>query len=178
MGLHIPPTDDGRGSQATAPSIESHLAATSEDSPMSTGLNEPFKFLNVSFKNVNVVKLKGSDDERLRIHGCEFLPSGDLLLVNNYGGEVHVLHIDSTFTIRQRLKISCLEIAIIGENTTVTAGSTKFQFFEVSPRLCIVKYVPSGIEGAISTWGIAAGGGFSTLVTCVTFHLYIDTLLT
>ena len=102
MGLHNPPTDDARGSQATAPSIESHLAATnlSEDSSMSTGLNEPFKFLNVSFKNVNVVKLKGSDDERLRIHGCEFLPSGDLLLVNNYGGGVHVLHIDSTFTIR------------------------------------------------------------------------------
>ena len=131
MGLHTPPTDDARGSQATAPSIESHLAATnlSEDSSMSTGLNDPFKFLNVSFKNVNVVKLKGSDDERLRIHGCEFLPSGDLLLVNNYGGEV--LHLDSSFTIRQRLKISCLEIAVIGENTAVAAGSKKFQFFQI-----------------------------------------------
>ena len=74
MRFHTPPTDNGRnarGSQAMAPSIESHLAATilSKDSPMSTGLNEPFKFLNVSSKNVNVVKLKGSDDEILRIHG-------------------------------------------------------------------------------------------------------------
>ena len=159
MGLHTPPTDDARGSQATAPSIESHLAATNigEDSPMSTGLNEPFKFLNVSFKNVNVIKLKGSDDERLRIHGCEFLPSGDLLLVNNYGGEV--LHLDSSFTIRQRLKISCLEIAVIGENTAVAAGSKKFQFFEVSPKLRIIKNILSGDEGPVGTRGIAAGGG-------------------
>ena len=56
--------------------------------------------------------------------------------------------------------MSCLEIAVLGENTAVAACSTKFQVFEDSPRLCIVKYVPSGIEGPISTWGIAAGGGF------------------
>ena len=156
--LHTPPSDrsrDGRELHATAPSLDTHTSAESQDAMSSSSPSEPFSILNLSLQSVKVVKIKSSEDESMRIHGCVFMPSGQLLLVNNYESEV--LHLDSSFTIRERVNISAIEITAISENVAVVVDSNGISFLEVKPKLRVVKSVSLG--ESIRSRGVAAGGG-------------------
>ena len=161
VGLHTPPTDgsrNGRGLHATAPT-EIHLSTESKDSPTSTSPSEPFDILNMSLQTVDIIKDIGVSDKSMRVHGCVFMPNGELLLVNVYQSEV--LHLDSSFTIRERLNLpSTDEIAVLSENVAIVTSGNNLVFLEVTPKLRIIKSVPlvQGRSGCIQ--GVAAGGGF------------------
>lgn len=160
--LQTPPADESRndkGLQASAPATESNLSARSEESPMSTSPKGSFNILNMSLKALNVVTLKMSDDDRVRIHDCAFMPSGDLLLTSQYKTEV--IHLDSFFKVRERLELDTLQIAVLSENIAIGISNDKLHFLEVTPKLRISKSVPLS---CLYSWssrslGMAAGGG-------------------
>ena len=158
-GLQTPPSDvsrNDRGLHASAPATESHLSAKSEDSPMSTGPSWPFNILNMSLKAFNIVNMKVSDDDSVRIGSCVFMPSGELLLADIYeGGEV--LHLDSSFTIREKLKLRTFQISVLSENVAVVVADGKLQFLEVTPKLRIIKSIPLYLGWDTTT--ITVGGG-------------------
>ena len=159
-GLQTPPADGSRNDrdlQSSAPATESHSSALSETSPMSTGPRGPFNILNISLKTVNIVNMEVSKDDSVRIHGCVFMPSGELLLVNNYKGEI--LHLDSSFAIRERIKLSTTEIAVVSENIAVATASGRLEFLEVTPKLRILKSVTLSSGWPFGSRGIAVGGG-------------------
>ena len=156
--LNTPPTDgsrNGRGLHATAPSMESHSSAESKHSPTSTSPSEPFDILNISIQNANVIKL----GDKVQVFNSVFLPSGDLLLINGYIKEV--LHLDSSFTVREKLKIEdATGIGLLSENIAVVTSSCNLEFLEVTPTLRIIKSVPLCKGYATRFRGVAAGGGF------------------
>ena len=157
IGLQTPPADGGRndrGLQASAPATESHSSAKSE---YSASLSKPFNILNMSLKTVTIVDPKTTDDESMRVHGCVFMPSGDLFLANQYEGEV--LHLDSSFTILEKLELSTLDIAVLSENIAVAIADSKLQFLEVTPKLRLIKSVPLDWSSSFARRGMAAGGG-------------------
>ena len=124
---------------------------------MSTGPSGPFNILNLSLKTVNIVDMKLSKDDSVRIHGCVLMPSGELLLVNNYKGEV--LHLDASFTVQERVKLHFLEIAVLSENVVVGSCGFKLEFVEVLPKLRVINSVPLGNHWPFDSRGIAVGGG-------------------
>ena len=160
--LQTPPADgslNDRELKAPAPATESQSSAEGEDFPMSKSPDEPFSILKMSLKALNIVKIVSDDDDNMRIQDCVFMPSGDLLLVDMWKKEV--LHLDSSFTIRERLKqLSTIQIAVLSENIAVVIdGRNVLQFLEVMPKLRIIKSVPLERWSSLHRLGMAAGGG-------------------
>ena len=159
-GFHAPPTGgnrNGRGLHATAPT-ETHSSTESKDSPTPTSPNEPFNILNMSLETVTIINMKVYDQESMRVHGCVFMPNGELLLVNGYrpGG---VLHLDSSFKIRERLSLSGSEIAVLSDNVAIVTSGRSLVFLEVTPKLRTIKTVPLAQGWPAAIQGVAAGGG-------------------
>lgn len=154
--LYTPPSNSNPGGkvlyQPSKP-LNVHTTAESRDTASLANVREPFSILAMSLQSVNVIKLKSSEEGSMRVHGCAFMSSGELLLVNVYKREV--LHLDSSFKIRERLKIPTVsEIAALNDNAAVVTSGYGLEFLEVRPKLRSVKSVSLGE----STQGVAVGG--------------------
>ena len=111
----------------------------------------------MSLQTVNIINMKVSDEDSMRVHGCVFMPNGELLLVNGYSPGV--LHLDSSFKIRERLSLSGSEIAVLSDNVAIVTSGGGLVFLEVTPKLRTIKTVPLTKGWPAAIRGVAAGGG-------------------
>lgn len=154
--LHAQPSDGSRASRvldSTVPSLDTLTLTEPQHATSPTNQSDLFSIINTSFQSVQVVNMKSSEEESMRIHGCAIMPDGQVLLVNNYESEV--LQLDAAYTIRDRLKVPALEITAIKENVAVVVGGGKINFLNVKPKLHSVRSV--SLDESIR--GVAAGGG-------------------
>ena len=90
--------------------------------------------LNMSLKSVDVISMKVSDWDRVRVQGLAFMPNRQLLITKIYGLN-QVWHLDSNFSILEISNIRGCDIAVLSEKVAVVTSGHDLNFIETQPKL-------------------------------------------